>query len=411
MAKFKAAIRRNEINSDGKTNIKIRVFHNAKTRYIGTDYYMEPKYFNTTTGRVKPSHPYSKTINAELKSKELEYEKLVLGIENVDRVNIATLIDMLKRPKVLRSDFFVKLDDVIRSFKKKKSNTWVVYQTTRNTLQKFTGQTELDFSSVDYKFLQKFESWLLEEGKGVNYISIHMRNIRSVFNKAIDEGLIGLELYPFRRFKIQQRPTRKRDITIGEIHRIITLEQKKGEDTVVLTEKEEQARDIFLLSFFLIGINMRDLYFLKPDNVKNERLEYVRGKTHKPYSIKIEPEALYIINRYKDPTGEMLLNFHNQYSNHQSFDKYTNKFLKRVSCKLELDESITTYYARHSWASIAANNGISKDIIARGLGHGTSTVTDIYIDFDMQLVDEANRKIIDLVSSNNDDAFYLTAQV
>lgn len=409
MAKFKASIRNNEINSDGKANIKIRLFHNGKTRYIGTNYYIESKYFSVTKGRVKPSHPYSESINAELKSLELKYEKMVLGIENADRMDITVLLGILKRPEFLKLDFFVKLDEIIQSFKRKKSNTWEVYRTTRNALQQYTGRTELDFSEIDYTFLKKFETRLLEEGKGVNYVAIHLRNIRSVFNRAIDEGLVGLDLYPFRRFKIQQRPTQKRDISIENINRLITL--KKGEETVSLEKNEEQARDIFLLSFYLIGINMRDIYFLKPENIRNGRLEYIRGKTHKPYSVKIEPEANEIIEKYKDPTGKMLMIFGSQYSDQRSFDKYTNKFLKRVSGKLELDESMTTYYARHSWASIAANNGISKDIIARGLGHGTSTVTDIYIDFDMQLVDDANRKIIDLVSSNNDDAFYLTDQV
>src|SRR5690606_27477173 len=120
-------------------------------------------------------------------------------------------------------------------------------------------------------------------------------------------------------------------------------------------------------------------------------------KTMKEYSILVQPEAQELIEKYHDPENESLLRFHKQYSSPYDFMRQTNKFIYRFTPGLKIKEKVTTYFARHSWATIAFNNGISKDVVKLALGHGTRTVTDLYIDFDLKPVDEANRKVIDLI--------------
>ena len=244
-------------------------------------------------------------------------------------------------------------------------------------------------NEVDPLFLAEFLNWHLMEGNSVNTAGIDLRNIRAIFNRAITNRLISADIYPFRDFKIPSKKTQKRSLGTTNIKTIYRAE---------LSGKQAQARDIFMLSFFLLGINMKDLYNLTPDNISDNRLYYDRAKTQKNYSILIYPEAKEIIERYKDGDGKRLLSFYKQYSSIYQFVKSTNKFLYQFTPALGIADKVTTYYARHSWATIAYNNGIPKDTVRLALGHGSNTVTDTYIDFDLKLVDEANQRIIDLIN-------------
>lgn len=249
---------------------------------------------------------------------------------------------------------------------------------------------------MDRKWLSNFESWMAESGMKVNAYSIHLRNIRAVFNYAIDEETTTL--YPFRKFKIKKEETRKRSLTIEQIR---ILKDYPCE------EFEERYKDLFMLSFYLIGINIGDMLLLKVENVVNGRIEYHRQKTGKLYSVKIEPEAQAIIDRYKG--REYLLNVLDEYSNYKDFISRINKALKNIGpferkglggkkVRQPLFPDLSTYWARHSWATLAAELDIPKETISAGLGHEIgSDVTSIYIKFDQKKVDDANRRVIDYV--------------
>ena len=226
------------------------------------------------------------------------------------------------------------------------------------------------------------------KGNSVNTAALELRNIRAVYNRAIKDELVSIVYYPFREYKIPTQKTRKRNLSIQQVKKI-----RKAK----LTGLKEQARDVWMLVFYLIGINMKDLYYLKPTDVVDDRIIYDMAKTGKEYSIKIEPETMKIINKYRDPDSETLLRFYKQYKDAASFVKYTNMKLFEFMPVLKIKEKVTTYYARHSWATIAYNNGISKDTVQLALGHGEEVVTDTYINFDLKTVDDANRKVIDLV--------------
>jgi len=155
------------------------------------------------------------------------------------------------------------------------------------------------------------------------------------------------------------------------------------------------ARDVFMLSFYLIGINIKDLCSLK--EIQDGRIEFNRAKTGRPYSLKVYPEAQEIINKYKG--NRWLLNFSDLYTDYRNLNKIINKKLKTIGGKVDINLPIATYYARHSWATIASSLNISKDIIQHALGHGLNTVTDLYVDFDLNKVDEANLKVIQAINS------------
>lgn len=244
---------------------------------------------------------------------------------------------------------------------------------------------------IDCAWLERFTSEMLKTQK-VNTVSIHQRNIRAVFNWAIRNE--WTDKYPFKRFKIIHEATRKRNLPIYKVRELRDMDN--------LPRLQERARDIFMLMFYLIGINMKDLLLAKPEQYVDGRLEYIRAKTKKPYSIKVEPEAASLIEKHKGK--EHLLNFCDSMTLH-SLTCVVNRSLK------ELIPGITTYWSRHTWATIAYYSGVSKDVISQALGHSSgSGVTEIYIERDYRLVDAANRIVLDALNAHKKTPAMVTSE-
>jgi site-specific recombinase XerD len=241
---------------------------------------------------------------------------------------------------------------------------------------------------IDYSFLKRFEAYLLQT-LAINTVSIILRNIRAVFNEAIKEKIISKDLYPFETFHIKNEETRKRSLSV---EKLIYIRDKP------LQSQLARHRDIFMLMFYFIGINIKDL--CSPlIQINNRRIEYRRGKTKKLYSIRIEPEADKILKHHKKGK-QHLFNFLDNYKNTETYKGIINRNLKKLHPKL------STNWARHTWATIAAELDIPKETIGAALGHKGNSVTDIYIQFNQKKIDEANRKIIDYVNlkeSKNDE--------
>lgn len=179
--------------------------------------------------------------------------------------------------------------------------------------------------------------------------------------------------------------------------------RRRLDDGTDVTDDQALHLDMFKLIFMLIGINMVDLSGIT--KIENGRINYTRAKTGKIYSIKVEPEALEIIQQHHGK--QYLLSIFDRYTNYKNYTQHINASLKTIGTTtigkqgkrtfIPLQPDISVYWARHTWATIAASLDIPKETIAKALGHGTETVTDIYIDFDERKVDEANRKVLDWV--------------
>ena len=297
-------------------------------------------------------------------------------------------------------DLFLQFIDTCKT-----EGTKAIYRHTLERLGRFADPDTLTFEDIDASWLRRFEAAMGENNK-VNTISLHLRNLRAVFNRAIDEEIIPQGMYPFRRFKIKKESTPKRSLSVEELRKLRDYPCE---------EWQEKWRDMFMLVFYLIGINTVDLMSLT--EVRKGRVEYRRAKTHRLYSIKVEPEAQAIIDKYKGTNH--LLAFADQYADHGDFRRRMNAALKKIG-PVEWVENrsrahpkknkkrynalfpgLTSYWERHTWATIATSLDIPKETIAAALGHGGNTVTDIYIDFDQRKVDEANRKVIDYVNGKS----------
>lgn len=282
-------------------------------------------------------------------------------------------------------------DMVIDHAKKVKPNTANLYVYTANQIKSFDSGVLI--SDIDRRWLESFDTWLMRGGLKVNSRSIIMRNIRTVYNEALDDGIVTT--YPFRKFKIKQEQTEKRSLSLDELYTLYNIEVEDWQQVYI---------DYFFLCFFLCGINLVDLARLRDEDYQAGRIRYRRAKTGRLYSIKVEPEAQLLIEKYKGRDGH-LIDILDHYKNYKDFAAHLTNGLQKIgmSCKngckhtgTPLFPKISQYWCRHSWATLAYELGIPMEIIAQGLGHSYgSKTTSVYIRPNQQKADDANRKVID----------------
>jgi integrase len=428
MATFKICIFKHQQKADKSFPISIRVTWKRQKAYIKTEYYVPrkdvDKNYELKDGFVRDE------LRARIKRyEELKVVKLGAKIENYTAKELA---DYFAKHTVEKEDDIIDFiafsqSHINKLIAKDKQSTAYSIRTTLNAFIDFIKAETFDINELTAKVLLSFEEFLRSErvvtrlnqfgksvttkkkGLGNTSIKDYMTNMRTLFNAArteyndLDKNEILISHHPFSTYKVSRTPlTTKKAHSIEVIKMIRDLEDIKISGTHG-TNRANLSRDIFMLSFYLIGMNAIDIYNLT--TIKDGRIEYERAKTKDRrldsafISIKIESEAKILIEKYKDPSGERVFLFHNKYSDSQIFSSNIAKGLKQVAQALNI-EPFTFYSARHSWATIARNDcHISKDDIHEALNHSdpNMSITDIYIKKDFSNIDVANRKVLDMV--------------
>lgn len=407
MATVNLYLDRRRAKSDGSHLLKLSVTHQRAVRYISLGIYLSQEQWDGSA--VISSHPLHRKLNLRISRSLLEAEEAVLDLEiskKTQRLQVKDYAQAIDAAINGKSPDVPTFADKIKAFASlKKESTKNLYLFTLKRITDYCPKiNSMSFEDITRDWLVGFDNFLAKTAPSKNYRNIHLRNIRAVFNAAIDDGVT--EWYPFRRFKISPEKTRKRSLPVEDLRRLFDYP---------VEPYAELYRDMFTLIFMLIGINTVDLHGLKCVTEDN-RIEYKRAKTGRLYSIKVEPEALEIIRKYNGENG--LLSISDRWSDSRNFRHQCNKALQLIGAQKNkggrikggtpkktdtankpkgIWPELTTYWARHSWATVAASLDIPKDTIAAALGHGGNTVTDIYIDFDQSKVDEANRRVLDWV--------------
>lgn len=403
MATIKFILDRRAVRDGAEAPVKVSIGHQRKTALLPVNIFLTEEQWDAHAQMVV-KHPSRVKYNQIIARLRVQVTDIIAGLINrpggisgMTATQIKNEVQNILNPKAVQQpepvepskpeddpNTFLKWLD--RFIARKKGRTADIYTATRSRLVAWLTEEELakvKFEDIKVSWLEDFTDFLAKTNT-VNAVAIHLRNVRAIVNYAIDNEVTTY--YAFRRFKIKSEPTRKRNFDVETLRKIFN---HTCEDKWV-----ERYQDWFKLTFMFIGINVVDMFGLK--KVAQGRIEYIRAKTHKPYSIKVEPEAQAILDKYKVEGSEHLLAFLDSYKSYRSFYMNLCHGLKDLKGQVEIDE-LTTYWARHSWATIARKIGISKDTIALALGHGHHDVTDIYIEYDMQEVDEANRKVLDYV--------------
>lgn len=395
MATLKAVV--DHRKADGTYCVKIRLTHNRKALYIPTMIYVTDREL-TKSKKIKDTNVVM-TTNKIIDG----MRSAILSIENVNLMTCEQLRDAML--KVYNGKDTFKLDFyeyALTQIAKMKPATALSHMTAINNLKKY--KNHLDINDITNKFIISFKSHLNDNGVSKNSINLYLTKIQHIINLAKDEfnddDNIRVNVRQFKKGVIERNdPSEHRVLTAAQIRRIATFTGDRYENF---------ARDIFILSFCLIGINIVDLYNLKKKDVQNGILTYNRAKTKDRradkarISIRIEEEAMNIIQRYTELNGEQLLNFHRRY---KSFESMSHSLMPLYNRFKRYDKSLpsrlTFYHARHSWATIAYNDcGIDMQTIHEALNHASDAnmkITDIYVKKDFTRIWEANRKVLDYV--------------
>lgn len=382
--------------------MKMRITHKRKTAYISFGFSIAPHQWDAARDKVV-NHENQSLYNSLIEVKQADALRVVTDlkitreINNVSAVDIKSLIEgkETKSNKAV-GQFIAVFENCIKS--KHKENTITSYSLTLKLMKMFDPKLgEKTFDDINVKYLQDFDGWLRDERQQKQTSrNVNFRNIRSVFNVAIDDEVT--DNYPFRKFKLKREETRKRSLTIDQLR---LLRDYPCEEYLTIY------RDMFMLMFYLCGINAVDLFSAKPDAIRNGRLEYSRAKTGKNYSIKVEPEAMTLIRKYKGKNHLLFIADKEPYKHFlgkmskrlKDIGPYTRKGYGGKKTIKPLFPDLSQYWCRHTWATIAAELDIPKETIAAGLGHDMgNTTTAIYINFNQKKVDDANRKIINVLN-------------
>ena len=370
---------------DGTFPVKISVGFGTRL-YIATDVAVRPE--DWEDGKVV-GRKDARQLNQALEAQLLRVTSRALRLRQDGRLAklsperlhlLLTAPDMNEVPEEdTRLSFYRVADMCIAT---KDGRTREVYLHTMQKVRAFAGET-LYLEDIDRVWLHRFQESV---GGKVNSRAIHLRNLRHICNFALDEELT--DRYPFRKFKIRTEETRKKALTVEQLRAYLRAD---------LPERDREYRDTFLLMFYFRGINVGDLAALTEEDVVDGRVEYRRSKTGQLFSIKLEPEMLEILERWK---GERhMLRCFDRYAAHHDYNRRLREALRRIKGPdgEPIEPDCSSNWARHTWATLCADIDIPDPTITLGMGHATAghRTTAIYIKRDRSKVDEANRKVID----------------
>ncbi len=379
-----------------------RINYKGETRDIKTGYSAKESDWSTKTGFIKDSHPFYNVVAPRINELRLQYLSKLAEYEKANpRINLQEAKDfIICLPKKQVTVYSFWETEIEQLYKANRNGGAQIYKEALIAVNKVKS-LKIPFEKLDYNFVKEVETDFLNRGVKQNTIGIHYRALRAIFNKAINAKVVSYEYYPFRSFRIKKGVTIPRNISLEEMKRYFNLN----------IDKTSNLYDSWLLGqliFMLIGINFKDLVMLTEADLRADRVFYKRAKTKKLYSIKLLPKAQEIINYFRKEENPTLLGklSKEEIENKTRFtllirqkNKTFNKHLAKLSAMVGCKEKITGYVFRYTWANIAKQLGYSKDLIAEALGHDYGNrVTGIYLQgYDLELVDEMNKSILDAI--------------
>lgn len=382
--------------------IALRITHHRLTRFVGLEWSVtpeewiaEPGVISSTCKRYKNLTRVNKQILQFYTDKYEILEKLITSGE-ADQLTVTQLKNKLlqKEEQVL---FGVYAEKVINELKlAKKDGNAFVYEQAVSFVKKYNNDCDIPFQKITFSFLKNVEARFMSGDNSLNGLSFYLRTVRAIYNRAIKDGVAREAWYPFKHYSIRSTKTKKRAIRKPDMDKIRGL-------NLVENSPKWHARNYFLFSFYNRGMNFADMAYLRVSNVGQDRITYRRSKTSKEFSVRITEPTRQLLNIYmKDKESDEFVfpiiertDREGQMKDLYNKRRTLNKYLKRMGVECSIGTKITSYVARHSWATIAKDLNLPIAVISEGLGHEDIKTTQIYLDsFDKDIVDDANELVI-----------------
>ena len=389
--------------SNGEHPLMLRICKDGKKKYQSLGISIRATLWDFVKEKPKPNCPNKEYIQKIILDKQRELQQRMLELNSEQKEYTTTTLLNNENTKFELKTVSMFYKELIEQYTREdKCGNRLIYKGSFNSLKVFTnGKLDIPFSEIDIAWLNKYEKWLRSKGNRETTISLLFRTLRSAYNKAIKAKCARKSDYPFDDYKINKfdTTTQKRAIAKTDVLKFTTEVQPIGKQQYM-----ELSKDIFVFSYLCGGINFTDIANLTNENIQNGRLHYIRQKTKKPIKIGIPQEAMQIIEKYSKESKGYLFPILDSKIHKTALQKQNrihkilgkvNKNLKLLAAQLGVEANLTTYVARHSFASVLKKSGVNIALISEALGHSDLATTQIYLDsFDNEQVDEAMRNLL-----------------
>lgn len=354
--------------SNGESPLMLQVSKGGKRQYQSLGVSVNPKFWDFSKNKPKSNCPNREYILKLILNKqaELQQRMLELNAEQKEYTTTTLLHDEHRKFELKTVKQFYQ--ELIEQYKaNEKCGNRLIYKSSYNSINVFTnGNLEIPFSAIDVAWLNKYEKWLRSKGNKETTMSLMFRTLRSAYNKAIESKCARKSDYPFNDYRISKFDvsTEKRAIAKADVLKFSTDVHSIGKQQYV-----QLSKDIFIFSYLCGGINFTDIANLTKDNIiEGKRLHYIRQKTGKLIKLGLSEEALKIIKRYAVESKGYLFPILNAQLHKTPLQKQNrihkmlgkvNKNLKLLAAQLGVEANLTTYVARHSFASVLKKSGVN----------------------------------------------------
>ena len=391
--------------ANGENPLVIRVCKDGKKKYQSLGISVNPKFWDFEKERPKANCPNKELILKIILEKENEYQKQILEFKSEQKDFTASTLLAAKANKVKSktiSECYTEHIDYLKSIGK--IGTAKCYKDSFNSLKRFTkGKLDFYFDEITLHWLNSYEKWLRANQCKETSMSAFFRTLRSVYNKAIANKHVKADAYPFKAFKISKfdTTTEKRAIAKESNKQIMNVNLDSGRKYMQLS------KDLYVFSYLCGGINFTDMANLEHSNITNGKLSYIRQKTGKKITIPVTSEAMQLVNKYMKEsvcTNDYIfpiLDKSKHVTEQQKFNRkhkvlgHVDKCLKEISKQAGINANLTTYVARHSFATVLKRSGVNIALISEALGHTDLATTQIYLDsFENEQIDAAMANLL-----------------
>lgn len=391
---------RSKTLSNGEHPIMLRVCKGGKKKYISLGISVNPKFWDFEKNKPKRNCPNREQLIKVINEQEQKYAEQILEFSVEKReYTPTTLIEAIVPVQKARTVGELFNEYIAQLKEEGRLGYALSVQQVCNSLLKYKGHLDIYFSEIDVNWLKAYESWLRCCKLADNTIGIRFRTLRAVYNLALAEGLVKADCYPFKKYKVSKlhKETAKRAITKEQVKQVIDY------DVSGARFYKKLAVDMFAFSYLMGGINFTDMAFLTDKNVEGGRLVYVRQKTKKLIMLPLQKKAVEIMNRYRSSQRKFIFPILDERERtlrqirNRIYDVLdnVNGYLKEIGKELGVELKISSYVARHSYATVLKRSGVSTSVISESLGHSSERVTQIYLDsFENKQLNDAMKNLL-----------------
>jgi site-specific recombinase XerD len=386
---------------NGEHPIMLRVAKDGKRKLKSLGISVNPNNWDFKTNRPKLKCPNRELILKTILEKEVEFQKEILELTSMQKEYTASSLIASKTNGIKVKTVKEFYTGLIKNYQQTDNlGNARTYKYSLNSIIRFYNKDTLLFSDIDINWLKKYEQWLRDSKCTDVTISFLFRTLRSAYNKAIVAKSALKSSYPFNEFKVSKfdTKTKKRAIPKEVIKKIMSVDLSKE------LYYTQFSRDIFIFSYLCGGINFSDIAGLRLNNIIDNKLIYIRKKTKKKINTPLSTEALQIIQKHITKTNDYIFPIFDDKVHKTELQKHNrihkvlgkvNSSLRKIAKIIGIEANLTTYVARHSFATVLKNSGVNISLISETLGHSDISTTQIYLDsFENEQISEAFKNLL-----------------